>query len=133
MDHATPVAHVSAFCCAVMKNIIPHEFWGVGEVRIVLSLREYLLSKLPTASKVRRKKILSVGERKDVDPDDERELCDLLDKTLVGVLSHDGLSEEDRSREWVSFSQQGGDTSLSTIGNSSGDGIFSISKASVYQ
>ena len=34
MDHATPTAMVSAFCRAVLCRLIPHEFWGVGEVRL---------------------------------------------------------------------------------------------------
>ncbi|EFQ29316.1 telomerase reverse transcriptase [Colletotrichum graminicola M1.001] len=31
---ATPVAHVSAFCQAVLAKIIPNEFWGLGEDQI---------------------------------------------------------------------------------------------------
>lgn len=31
MDHATPVAKVSAFCRSVLSRIIPDEFWGVRE------------------------------------------------------------------------------------------------------
>ncbi len=34
MDHATPSAMVSAFCRAVLSNLIPREFWGTGEVQI---------------------------------------------------------------------------------------------------
>jgi telomerase reverse transcriptase len=34
MDFATPTAMVSAFCRAVLSTLIPHEFWGAGEVRI---------------------------------------------------------------------------------------------------
>ena len=32
MDYATPTAKVSAFCRAVLKKLIPHEFWSTGEV-----------------------------------------------------------------------------------------------------
>jgi telomerase reverse transcriptase len=33
MDHATPTAMVSAFCRAVLSHLIPHDFWGTGELR----------------------------------------------------------------------------------------------------
>ena len=33
MDHANPVAKVSAFCRSVLSRIIPDDFWGVGEVQ----------------------------------------------------------------------------------------------------
>lgn len=33
MDYATPVADVSAFVRAVLRNIIPHEFWGTQDVQ----------------------------------------------------------------------------------------------------
>ncbi|KAK7527629.1 uncharacterized protein IWZ02DRAFT_131593 [Phyllosticta citriasiana] len=32
-DFATSSSQVSAFCRAVMKNVIPHQFWGDGEVQ----------------------------------------------------------------------------------------------------
>jgi telomerase reverse transcriptase len=34
MDYSTHIAKVSAFCRAVLYNIIPCEFWGTGEVQI---------------------------------------------------------------------------------------------------
>ena len=34
IDHATPAAMVSAFCLAVLSRLIPHEFWGVGDIRV---------------------------------------------------------------------------------------------------
>lgn len=33
VDLATPVAHVSAFCQAVLSNIIPNGFWGSDSVQ----------------------------------------------------------------------------------------------------
>lgn len=33
MDHATPTAKVSAFCRAVLSNIVPRGFWGSGDVQ----------------------------------------------------------------------------------------------------
>ncbi|KAM3066909.1 Telomerase reverse transcriptase [Clarireedia jacksonii] len=98
----------------------------------VLSLREYLLSKLPASSRVRKKKILGVGGRTSVetgdlqdDTDEDRVLAAFLDRTLVGVSTY-GISQEDRAEGWNTFSQRG-DTSISTIGNSSGGALFSQS------
>lgn len=34
MDHASSGADVSAFCHAVLRNIVPHEFWGTGDVQV---------------------------------------------------------------------------------------------------
>lgn len=34
MNHATPAAGVSAFCRAVLSNLIPHGFWGDGDTRV---------------------------------------------------------------------------------------------------
>lgn len=33
MDHSTPTSLVSAFCRAVISQLVPNEFWGVGEVQ----------------------------------------------------------------------------------------------------
>ncbi|CCU74861.1 telomerase reverse transcriptase [Blumeria hordei DH14] len=33
-EHATPVALVSSFCCAVLDNVIPPNFWGTTELQI---------------------------------------------------------------------------------------------------
>jgi telomerase reverse transcriptase len=33
MDHATPTSKVSAFCQAVLANLIPHEFWGSADAQ----------------------------------------------------------------------------------------------------
>jgi telomerase reverse transcriptase len=89
----------------------------------VLSLREYLLSKLPTTSKIRRKKILSVG-KKPQSSEGEHTLNILLDQTLVGVSKHKEVSQEERLQQWASFSQRA-DTSDSNIGNTTAIGRFS--------
>ncbi|KAF7928563.1 uncharacterized protein EAE98_005619 [Botrytis deweyae] len=103
----------------------------------VLCLRDYLLSKLPVSSKVRRKKLLSVGHKlstniEDQGDDHEEEdedhlLGDFLDGTLIGVSLNHELSQENRLKEWVSFSQKG-DISVSTIANSSGNDVYSQSE-----
>ena len=33
MDCSTPTAKVSAYCRAVLHELIPHEFWGTGDVQ----------------------------------------------------------------------------------------------------
>jgi telomerase reverse transcriptase len=34
MEYATPTAMVAAFCRAVLFRLIPHDFWGAGEIRV---------------------------------------------------------------------------------------------------
>ncbi|TAQ91363.1 hypothetical protein B7494_g281 [Chlorociboria aeruginascens] len=91
----------------------------------VFSLRQYLLSKLPSESKVRRKKITSVG-RKHSDGRDGV-LAEFLDKTLIGLLPSEETLHEERWKRWNVFTQRG-DTSTSTVANPSGVGIYSQSE-----
>ena len=98
--------------------------------RRVFSLREYLLSRLPATSKIRRKKILKLGRDQNLgDGEDQSALAQFLDGTLIGVLKDDEVSEEERVRQWTSFSQRV-DTSNSTFANPSGAGLFSQSEVS---
>ncbi|PVH78811.1 hypothetical protein DL98DRAFT_236130 [Cadophora sp. DSE1049] len=87
----------------------------------VLSLREYLLSKLPNASKVRRKKILSIGKKPDEKT--EQELARFLDQTLVGVSRSKEVSQDERWKQWTSFSQKADDSV--SFANLSGVGTYS--------
>lgn len=57
---AVPVSKVSAFCQAVLAKIIPHEFWGCGDVQ-VHNLGTFL-SKVDSFVKLRRYEILSLHE-----------------------------------------------------------------------
>jgi len=84
----------------------------------VCSLRKYLLSKLPTSSKIRKKKILSVG-RNDQTNGGDCSLASFLDQTLIGVLKYKDISQEERLQQWTSFSQRI-DTSDSNLGNTMG-------------
>jgi telomerase reverse transcriptase len=93
----------------------------------VLSLREYLLSKLPTASKVRRKKILFAGRRSDSKQSDKN-LARFLDETLIGVCDGHGISHQDRWRQWTAFSQKADE---SAFANLSGVGVYSQSEVRV--
>jgi hypothetical protein len=97
----------------------------------VLSLREYLLSKLPPTSKIRRKQILTVGRNLGgATRERDQALAHALDKTLVGILKQSELSREERWQQWTSFSQKA-DTSVSTLANISGIGLFSHPDVSI--
>jgi telomerase reverse transcriptase len=90
----------------------------------VLTLRKYLLSKLPASSKVRRKKISAVKRRIRCDRVDETELDDsnlaeYLDQTLVGVQEEESPKDE-RWKQWTYFSQRA-DNSESTVRGGDGD------------
>ena len=101
---------------AVVKEALLAQFYPQ-----VVSLREFLISKLPLTSKVRRKKILSVGKKADSETD--QKLSKLLDQTLVGVSKHKGVSQEERWQQWTTFSQKADDSV--SFGNLSGVGLFS--------
>ncbi|KAI1368000.1 hypothetical protein F5Y08DRAFT_20053 [Xylaria arbuscula] len=86
----------------------------------VQSLREYILTHLPSSSRLRRRKISAIGiVNRSPDcklPDIERSLGALLDTTLVGH-SHSTTDEgASRMEEWKTFSQRG-DESYLTISN----------------
>ena len=89
----------------------------------VFSLREYLLSRLPASSKIRRKKISSVGKNPQLSKEED-ELAGLLDQTLVGVSKYKEISQEERLQQWSTFSQRV-ETSDSNIGNTNTVGKFS--------
>lgn len=85
--------------------------------RQILPLRLYLLHNLPVASKVRRRRIASLGLSKC--PDTDSNLVRLLDTTLVGVLHESPTVESQRRcRDLLAFTQsqssQLGSTSTQT-------------------
>jgi telomerase reverse transcriptase len=110
---------------SVVKDALLAQFYPQ-----VISLREFLISKLPPSSKIRRKKILSVGKKADSEID--QKLSKLLDQTLVGVSKHKGVSQEERWQQWTTFSQKADDSV--SFANQSGVGIFSQSEvgSSIY-
>ncbi|KAI1382064.1 hypothetical protein F4677DRAFT_13815 [Hypoxylon crocopeplum] len=77
----------------------------------VLTLRNYVLSRLPSTSKVRRKKVTAVGRVAKAPglpiSDVERSLGALLDSTLIGIPKEPETLEEDRLKGWQTFSQKG--------------------------
>lgn len=75
----------------------------------VFSLREYLLSKLPSTSKVRRRKILSLGrDHQKLENDEDSKVALALDQTLIGVfeLKEKENADAERQQLWTSFSQR---------------------------
>lgn len=78
----------------------------------VVTLREYLLSKLPATSKVRRRRIVSIGrEHQNPSPqhrNDDLDLAVALDQTLIGVseLKKQEKVALERHQIWTSFSQR---------------------------
>ncbi|KAH9902028.1 hypothetical protein F4778DRAFT_105027 [Xylariomycetidae sp. FL2044] len=77
----------------------------------VLTLRGYVLSKLPASSRIRRKKVTAVGliSKSPGRPvsDIEKSLGALLDNTLVGFTQEPKDVSEKRLEEWKNFSQKG--------------------------
>ncbi|KAI9740924.1 MAG: hypothetical protein M1818_004530 [Claussenomyces sp. TS43310] len=70
-----------------------------------MTLREYLIWRLPSNSKVRRKKLSSLGHCAEGEWMLENELLgNHLDQTLIGVRG--SQSVDDRQRLWKSFSQR---------------------------
>lgn len=87
----------------------------------VVSLREYLLLKLPKNSKIRRRKIRGVTASHD---QGDADFGKFLDETLVGVTrDKPSTAIIDRWKQWNTFSQRV-DESTSTLQNSTGIGKF---------
>jgi len=94
----------------------------------VFTLREYLLRRLPNTSKIRRKKIASVGRNPSAEHRElEEELARFLDQTLVGESVCLEVSKQERWSQWISFSQKV-DDSVSTLVNLSSPGVYSQSE-----
>lgn len=105
----------------------------------VQTLREYVLAKLPSSSKSRRRKLTlsrhnpkdDDGELKsavdeDQDESDGSKLNNLLDSTLIGIREVTGSESICRSKDFEIFSQQ----ISSTVASSLGEGTLSQSEVS---
>jgi telomerase reverse transcriptase len=96
----------------------------------VRTLREYVLAKLPKTSKIRYRKIASVGSR--VDPSGkeptevEAALGRFLDSTLLGLFDDvpTETKRDNRWEQWISFSQKG-DESYVTLSDGARGALFS--------
>ncbi|GKT48289.1 uncharacterized protein ColSpa_08470 [Colletotrichum spaethianum] len=87
----------------------------------VQTLREYLLSKLPGSSRLRRKKIASLG-KDEIQPSKEGhdlilELSLLLDTTLVCTHHRPQAQTDSRWEQWRSFSQKADESIVSASGD----------------
>lgn len=58
MESSTPAAHVSAFCQAVLTNVVPNEFWGSAQDRN----RELIMRNVDRFVTMRRFECLTLHE-----------------------------------------------------------------------
>jgi hypothetical protein len=95
------------------------------------TLREYVLAKLPASSRLRRKKITSVGLQDHAGgktvTEAELAVARLLDCTLVGHGGQPDATPDKRWEQWTSFSQKG-DESYVTLADGSAGGTYSQSE-----
>jgi telomerase reverse transcriptase len=92
----------------------------------VSTLREHIISKLPSSSRLRRRKISSLG-RSTSPPDLETHLAHVLDTSLVCPNVDAKDTEDTRWQQWLSFSQKG-DESYVSISNGINGSIYSQSE-----
>ncbi|KAI0395057.1 hypothetical protein F5Y17DRAFT_223013 [Xylariaceae sp. FL0594] len=89
----------------------------------VQTLREYVVSKLPPTSRIRRRKVSAIGiingSPDQPFSDVEKSLGALLDTTLIGVPSV-ASEGEDRAERWKNFSQRGDKSYISLSDGVSG-------------
>ncbi|RYO73581.1 hypothetical protein DL764_010545 [Monosporascus ibericus] len=98
----------------------------------VRNLRDYVLSKLPPSSRLRRKKVALVGKVGE-SPNStlsevEQSVGALLDSTLIGISEKPSCgSTDDRWEQWTAFSQKG-DESYVTLSDGNAGSKFSQSE-----
>ncbi|KAF5026551.1 hypothetical protein F66182_1340 [Fusarium sp. NRRL 66182] len=92
----------------------------------VTTLREYVLSKLPHGSRLRRKKVASIGEGGNIN-ESENHLSHFLDTSLVCFAGQARDSDDTRWEQWLGFSQQG-DESCVTLPDGIAGSIYSQSE-----
>ncbi|EXV02575.1 telomerase ribonucleoprotein complex - RNA binding domain protein [Metarhizium robertsii] len=94
----------------VRRDLLRHAY------TTVLTLREYALLKLPTSSRLRRKKISSLGKGTSVS-ELEAAVSEFLDSTLIcdskAILQTDNASYA----QWLSFSQNGDESHVTISGD----------------
>ena len=81
------------------------------------TLRSYLLGSLPGSSRLRRKKIASIGRpgqsRSNVSEEVESLLCRTLDSVLVGTFEDKAAHPRERWEQFTAFSQRGDESYVS--------------------
>lgn len=96
----------------------------------LLTLRDYVLQELPTTSRIRRKRIASVGlvQSPEIEVSDiERSVGELLDSTLVGLTGQaKPAPDSSRLEKWASFTQKG-DESYVTLSDGLAGAAYSQS------
>lgn len=94
----------------VRRDLLRHAY------ATVLTLREYALLKLPSSSRLRRKKISSLGKGNSVS-ELEAAVSEFLDSTLIcdskAILQTDNASYA----QWLSFSQNGDESHVTISGD----------------
>jgi hypothetical protein len=82
---------------------------------VVLTLREYMLLKLPSSSRLRRKKINSLGKSNEV-AELEATISNFLDSTLI--CDSDAVLQTNNAAyaQWLSFSQKGDESHVTISG-----------------
>lgn len=103
------------------------------------TLRQYALSKLPASSRIRRRKIASVGCAKTppekAATEDELAVGELLDSTIVARRRHaEAVTETEaghdhRWEQWLGFSQKGDESNV-TLSDGLKGSIYSQSEVS---
>jgi len=104
-----------------------------------VTLRQYFLLRLPKTSRLRRRKISSIGRvgpGADRTPtEEERLLGDYLDSTIVARRYSSGETDEKadlRWKQWVAFSQKGSE-SCTTLSDGLKGSIYTQAEVSVPQ
>ncbi|TWU77862.1 hypothetical protein ED733_003460 [Metarhizium rileyi] len=96
----------------VRRDLLQHTY------AVVLSLREYALLKLPSSSRLRRKKINSLGKGKS--PSElETTISNFLDSTLICDSNAISQTDDTTYTQWLSFSQKGDDSYVTISGSTS--------------
>ncbi|KAH6650717.1 hypothetical protein F5144DRAFT_57723 [Chaetomium tenue] len=123
-----PAKHVK---CGKPPNVIIKHALLAQYYPEIQTLRQYALSELPSSSRIRRKKIGSVGLGH-LSPDktpteDELALGELLDTTIVACRQRPEVDHGHRWLQWVGFSQKG-DESYVTLSDGLKGSIYSQSE-----
>lgn len=123
---AKHVKHEPGSRDALVKHALLAQYYS--EIK---TLRQYALSKLPPSSRLRRKKLASVGLPHPPleEPLSEAELTlgHLLDSTLVAYRQHAAADHDVRWQQWTGFSQRG-DESAVTLSDGLRGSIYSQSE-----
>ena len=108
----------------VSRDLLQYYYHGVT------NLRQYLLESLPSRSRLRRKKIASIGVNNKTWTEAEGLVAHLLDTALV-CSSRSSVQREEGSKvrwqQWLNFSQQGDESHVTISGDPSAS-IYSQSE-----